>query len=79
VTASSLRRFGELYGYLFAVFSGGSALGAYLMGVSYDRLHTYNFALGSFIVSLLAAALLISRLGGYVFPAGAIGKAPAWS
>jgi predicted MFS family arabinose efflux permease len=66
-----LLRFGELYGYLFAAFSAGSALGAYLMGVSYDYLHSYSVMLSSFILSLIAASLLILRLGHYVFPVGA--------
>ena len=63
-----LRRFGELYGYLFAVFSAGSALGPFLMGLSFDVLHAYGPALASFVVALVTASLLISRLGRYVFP-----------
>jgi predicted MFS family arabinose efflux permease len=63
-----LRRFGELYGYLFAVFAAGSALGPYLMGVAFDTFHSYNPALAGFVAALLFATLLISRLGGYVFP-----------
>jgi MFS family permease len=63
-----LRRFGELYGYLFAVFAAGSALGPFLMGLSFDAFHTYVPVLGSFVVALVAASLLVSRLGCYVFP-----------
>ena len=63
-----LRRFGELYGYLFAIFAMGSALGPYLMGVTFDAFHSYNVTLAGFVVALLIATLLISRLGGYVFP-----------
>jgi predicted MFS family arabinose efflux permease len=63
-----LRRFGELYGYLFAVFAAGTALGPYLMGVAFDAFHTYNPALAGFVAALLFATLLISRLGTYVFP-----------
>jgi MFS family permease len=63
-----LRRFGELYGYLFAVFAAGTALGPYLMGVAFDTFHSYDSALACFIVALMIASLLISRLDGYVFP-----------
>ena len=71
-----LRRFGELYGYLFAIFAAGSALGPYLMGVTFDAFHSYNATLAGFVVALLIATLLISGLGGYVFPVEA---APAAS
>jgi predicted MFS family arabinose efflux permease len=63
-----LRRFGELYGYLFAVFAAGSALGPYLMGVTFDAFHSYAPALAGFVVVLIIASLLISRLDGYTFP-----------
>jgi MFS family permease len=63
-----LRRFGELYGYLFAVFAAGSALGPFLMGLSFDFFHTYVPVLTGFVVALVAASLLVSRLGCYVFP-----------
>jgi MFS family permease len=63
-----LRRFGELYGYLFAVFAAGSALGPFLMGLSFDVFHTYVPVLTGFVVALVAASLLVSRLGCYVFP-----------
>jgi MFS family permease len=66
-----LRRFGELYGYLFAVFAAGTALGPYLMGVVFDGYHSYNAALSSFVVALLIAAVLISCLDSYVFPVSA--------
>jgi predicted MFS family arabinose efflux permease len=63
-----LRRFGELYGYLFAVFSAGSAAGPFLMGLSFDLFRSYNPVLASFIVALVTASMLVSRLGRYVFP-----------
>jgi predicted MFS family arabinose efflux permease len=65
-----LQRFGELYGYLFAVFSAGAALGVYLMATSYDAFHSYNAMLTSFIIALLTASVLVWHLGGYAFPAG---------
>jgi predicted MFS family arabinose efflux permease len=63
-----LRRFGELYGYLFAVFSAGSAAGPFLMGLSFDVFRSYDPVLTSFIIAPLTASLLVSRLGRYVFP-----------
>jgi predicted MFS family arabinose efflux permease len=51
-----LRRFGVLYGYLFAVFSAGSALGPFLMGLSFDVFHSYGLMLATFVVALALAA-----------------------
>jgi predicted MFS family arabinose efflux permease len=65
-----LQHLGEIYGYLFAVFSAGSALGTYLMGIAFDSFHSYNELLLSFIVVLLVASALISRLGRHHFAAG---------
>jgi predicted MFS family arabinose efflux permease len=62
----------EIYGYLFAVFSAGSALGSYLMGMSFDALHSYNGMLSTFILVLMVASALVSRLGRYIFSAGAL-------
>jgi MFS family permease len=45
-----LRRFGLLYGYLFAVFAAGSAFGPFLMGLSFDTFHSYGPMLGGFII-----------------------------
>jgi MFS family permease len=72
-----LRRFGELYGYLFAAFSAGSALGPYLMGVSFDAFRSYNPVLSSFVIALLVASILVSRLGRYLFPVEAADAVPA--
>jgi predicted MFS family arabinose efflux permease len=63
-----LRRFAELYGYLFAVFAAGSALGPFLMGLAFDVFQSYVSALAGFIVALLTASLLVLRLGRYAFP-----------
>jgi hypothetical protein len=63
-----LRRFGVLHAYLFAVFSAGSALGPFLMGFSFDVFHSYGPGLASFVIALVMASLLVSHLGGCVFP-----------
>jgi MFS family permease len=69
-----LRRFGVLYGYLFGMFSAGSALGPFLMGFSFDVFHSYGPVLASFVIALVMASLLVSRLGGYVFPVATIDR-----
>ena len=67
-----LRRFAPLYGHLFAVFAAGSALGRFLMSFSFDAFHAYGPMLASFIIALVTAGLLVSRLGGYVYPVATI-------
>ena len=64
-----LRAFGEIYGYLFAVFMLGSAMGPFLMGMSYQHLHDYAPAMWLLMLGLLGAIFLMSRLGSYVFGA----------
>jgi predicted MFS family arabinose efflux permease len=64
-----LRRYGQIYGYIFAVFTIGSGVGPYLMGLSFDLTRSYGTAIGAFCAMLLAASLLITRLGAYRFPA----------
>jgi cyanate permease len=63
-----IRTFGEIYGYIMGVFVFASGLGPTIMGVCYDRTHSYNLALEGFAIALLAACVLISRLGPYAFP-----------
>jgi predicted MFS family arabinose efflux permease len=60
-----LRRYGEIYGYIFAIFTVGSGVGPYLMGLSFDGTHSYAPALVAFACMLLTASILISRLGPY--------------
>ena len=60
-----LRRYGEIYGYIFAIFTVGSGIGPYLMGLSFDRTHSYAPALIGFAFMLLIASIFISRLGPY--------------
>jgi len=64
-----LRRYGEIYGYIFAIFTVGSGLGPYLMGLSFDKTHSYNLAIGIFCGMLAGASAAISCLGPYRFPA----------
>ena len=64
-----VRTFGEIYGYIMGVFVFASGLGPTIMGVCYDRTHSYNLALEGFAVALALASIFISRLGPYAFPA----------
>jgi len=63
-----LRHFGQLYGYIFAVFSAGAALGPYVLGVCFDRFHSYNNALFGYVGLLVFASALMAILGSYAFP-----------
>ena len=63
-----LRRFGQLYGLLFAIFTAGPAIGPYMMGLSFVRLHSYAPALILFSLALAAASALILCLGPYKYP-----------
>ena len=71
-----LRHYGEIYGCIFAIFTIGSGLGPYLMGLSFDKTHSYSAALGIFCGMLIVASATIWRLGPYRFPAKTTGK---WS
>ena len=70
-----LRRYGEIYGYIFAAFTIGSGLGPYLLGLSFDRTGSYTAALLGAGVTLVVSSALIACLGPYRYPAAA--KHPA--
>jgi predicted MFS family arabinose efflux permease len=63
-----MKRFGQLYGYLFASFVVGSAIGPYIMGLAFERLHSYEPALWMFSAFMLLASGAILSLGPYRFP-----------
>jgi len=64
-----LRAFGQVYGYLFAVFTIGSGIGPFVMGATYDLTGSYRPALIAFVAVLACAAWLLSRLPrSYPFP-----------
>jgi MFS family permease len=64
-----MKRFGQLYGYLFASFVVGSAVGPYMMGLAFERLHSYEPALWTFCAFMLLASGAILSLGPYRYPA----------
>jgi cyanate permease len=63
-----MRSFGEIYGYLFAIFMLGAGLGPFAMGVSYDRTGSYKLMLVCFAFALALASLPMLRLGSYAYP-----------
>jgi MFS family permease len=63
-----MKRFGQLYGYLFASFVVGSAVGPYMMGLAFERLHSYEPALWMFSAFMLLASGAILSLGPYRYP-----------
>jgi predicted MFS family arabinose efflux permease len=71
-----LRTFGEVYGYLTAVFLFGSGLGPWVMAACFDRTHSYNLALAGFSLALVVASLFISRLGPYAYPESGVHGQP---
>jgi MFS family permease len=62
------RAFGEFYGYFFMVFGFGSSIGRFLAGYVFDLTGSYNAALIGAGVALVAAVILVNRLGAYAYP-----------
>lgn len=63
-----MRSFGEIYGYLFAVFMLGSGLGPFLMGLSFSKTGSYGAALIVFAFGLCVACAVILLFGPYRYP-----------
>jgi MFS family permease len=71
-----LRAFGAIYGLMFATFAVGSGLGSFLMGACFDLAGSYRPMLVAFVAVLIAACLLIARLGPYRYRAEAARERP---
>jgi MFS family permease len=64
-----LRAFGQVYGYLFAIFTVGTGIGPFLMGATFDLAGSYRPVLTGFFLLLGVAAVAILRLPrAYPFP-----------
>ena len=64
-----LRRYGEIYGYVFAAFTIGSGVGPYLLGLCFDLTGSYKPAIVASCGILLVASGLVAVLGPYGYPA----------
>jgi MFS family permease len=71
-----LRAFGEIYSYMFALVAIASGVGPALMGLVFDRAHSYTPMLVVFEVALAISVILVARLGPYVYVAGAAAETP---
>lgn len=60
-----LKAFGEVYGYLFAIFCVGTALGPLLMGTGQTVLGSYDLVLLVFVGCMVVACLLMCCVGRY--------------
>jgi MFS family permease len=63
------RNFGRILAPVQAMFVLGSAFGPLLLGLSYDRLGSYDPVIPVLVVALVASAALIATLGPYTYPA----------
>jgi cyanate permease len=63
-----LRKFGQLYGYLFGVFLIGAGMGPAVMGAVHTRLHSYDPAFYAFGIMLALATFFMLFLGRYAYP-----------
>ena len=66
-----IRSFGQVYGYLFAVFMIGVGVGPSLMGFSFDRWHSYGPMFVMFEFALLLSCVIFLLLGPYRYPPSA--------
>ncbi|SCK14991.1 Sugar phosphate permease [Variovorax sp. HW608] len=71
-----VKRFGQIFGVLFAIVSLGSGLGPLLLGVAHTRFHNYELALIGCGTSLAVSCLLLLLVGPYVYaPPGVLREA----
>jgi MFS family permease len=65
-----LRSYGAIFGTIWAVFGVSGGLGAYLMGLGFDKTGSYVVPLGGFFCAAVLAALLTLMLGPYRYRVG---------
>jgi MFS family permease len=66
-----LGAYATIYGLMFAIFTIGTGLGPYLMGLAFDLYRSYRPMMLVFEAALLIACFLALRLGPYAYPAQA--------
>jgi MFS family permease len=64
-----LRAFGTAYGYAFGAFVLAGAAGTLLMGAGFDWTHSYAAPLSGFVLMMLVAIALLTRVGPYRYAA----------
>ena len=64
-----MRAFGEIYGYLFALFMLGNGVGPVVLGASFQSTGSYTPALVACAAGLVLASVLVLRLGPYRYAA----------
>lgn len=62
-----LKRFGQIYGVLFSVFTIGAGLGPLLLGVVHTLSHRYDLGFMACGIGLGVASLCILGVGGYAY------------
>jgi MFS family permease len=68
-----LKAFGQVYGYLFAIFTVGTGIGPFVMGATYDATGSYRTVLIAFFFILVVAALAMLRMPRtYPHPVGSL-------
>jgi MFS family permease len=65
-----LRSYGAIFGWIWAVFGVSGGLGAYLMGLGFDKTGSYVVPLIGFFWAAVLATLLTLRLGPYRYRVG---------
>jgi MFS family permease len=66
-----LRAYGSISGWLWCVYSVAGGLGAYVMGLGFDKTGSYVVPLSGFFCAAALATLLIVSLGPYQYRVGA--------
>jgi MFS family permease len=69
-----IKAFGQIYGWIFGVFTIGTGAGPYVMGAAFDAMHSYALMFKIFEGVLLVVCLIFVFLGPYRFPR----EAHAW-
>jgi len=65
-----LHSYGAIFGWIWAVFGVSGGLGAYLMGLGFDKTGSYVVPLIGFFWAAVLATLLTLRLGPYRYRVG---------
>jgi MFS family permease len=70
-----LRSYGAIFGSIWAIFGLSGGLGAYLMGLGFDKTGSYVLPLSGFFCAAVVAAVLTLTLGPYRYRVGLLSSA----